>query len=147
MQLQPNETTILTADKNQVILTDLRICGDFKDGGNAQKTFIYLEDISSIQIVFRNYVMIMWLGILVLGYGLFLIIQGDPDERGIASLILGMAFIIGWYVTRKRVISIYPNGGLPLEISTNLMDEQVINNFIEKLQLAKTERLKLLYKI
>jgi hypothetical protein len=147
MQLQPDEQTILSTNDDIVVLTTRRISGTFKDWGHAHTTFIYLEDISSIQTIYRSNIILVGLSVLCGVFALFSLSKtGAIEGSFVASLAIGIILLIYWWFTQRRMIIVYPNGGKPLEIAVNDMNEAQINDFLEKLQLAKTQRIHELYK-
>ncbi len=147
MQLQPDEQTLLATNNAMVVLTTRRISGTFKDWGHAHTTFIYLEDISSIQTVYRSNVILVGLSVLCGVFALFSLSKtGAIEGSFVGSLAIAVILLLYWWFSQRRVIFIYPNGGKPLEIAVNDMNETQINDFLEKLQLAKTQRVHELYK-
>jgi hypothetical protein len=87
------------------------------------------------------------MGGLTTVYGIWAITQYDMAEQAAAGFGLTLFFLLIWWFTRKRIIAIHPHGGKPLEVSASLMKEHRADELVEKIQLAKTERLKQLYKI
>lgn len=147
MNLQPNETAILTSDNNKVVLTNLRISGDFKEWGYSHRIFIYLKDISSIQLIYRSAILLIVFAVVSGLFGLWASSQRYMEQQGSVGIIVGVVCFLLWWVTRRRVIAIYPDGGKPLLVSANMMKEQAINDFLEKVQLAKSERIWMLNKL
>ncbi|MBA3828991.1 MAG: hypothetical protein H0X33_08650 [Taibaiella sp.] len=146
MKMQPNEILIMSSDRGIVELSNLRIGSDFKDLGYQKSVVIYLEDISSIQVISKNYVAYIAVAILA-GLYTFLALSQNSNGPALLGFSLAAIMVIIWWVTRKRIIAIYPNGGRPLEMEANRMRSEEIKDFIEKVQLAKTQRLQTLYNI
>ncbi len=148
MQLQPNEQVIITSDDKKVILSNYRLCSTFKEWGHSSVIFINLEDISSIQSVYKSVVLFLLLaGICGLGGAFVFFTMHDMEPQGLAAIGIGLFFLILWFATRKRIISIHPDGGKPLEFEANSMKEAQVLDFLEQVQLAKTNRINTLYKI
>lgn len=131
MQLQPGEQSILTSNGNLVTLTNLRVAGNFKDWGYSHKIFIYLEDISSIQVVYRSIVLLLGLAAICGLYGLYAVTQNYMEHQAIMGIGGALLFLVLWWFSRGRVIAIYPDGGKPLEVAANTMKEQAVDDFME----------------
>jgi hypothetical protein len=148
MKLQANENIILNSDDNKVVVTNLRIRMQEKEWGRFYTINIYLEDISSIQTNYKSYVILLILACLAFIGGISEVMNLRADEHSnMLAFIIGTILLLAWFFTKTRIVSFYPDGGKPLVFSANKMDEVRVQDFIEKVQVAKTERIKELYKI
>lgn len=147
MQLQPGENIILSSNSNSIVLTNIRIYAELREWGYYQKTYIFLEDVSSVKMISQNILLLVIIAALCAVYAVFnFMSMGEFTRQSIAGLGMAVLFLLAWWFSRRRIISVHPNGGKPIEFSANLMREEAAEDFLEKLQLAKTERLHMLYK-
>lgn len=140
MKILSNETKIVTSNADKVIVTNYRIYLTDQKLGQSYTSSIFLEDISSIEIKYSSNIVLLALGVIGILIG-FLV-----DEM-ILGFVAGVLFTILWWISRKHVIAVSPNGGSPMNILVQGMGEEKIADFVYKVSLAKQNRLNELYKI
>jgi len=146
MQLLPTEETLVTSNEDKVVLTTHRIKMTDKEWGSSYSIFIFLEDISSIEVRYRSNVVFLILGCLGILSGIF-ISQTYSGSNINVGLIAGIVFLILWCISRKHVISISPNGGKTLNFEIGNMAGADVDHFIDNLQTAKLKRVNNLHKV
>jgi len=120
---------------SNTVLTNYRI---LKEEENSYKISIFLEKISSIEMHYKQKIYLILLGICSVFGGLY-IAQGE-EMIITAGIILGVVFIIAYFVTRKHVITITPDGGKNLDIEVQGVKNERIEEFITNIQKAKQEK-------
>lgn len=145
MNLLANEQTILTSNENRVTLTNLRLNISTKEWKNT----IFLEDISSIEVRSKSNFIFLTLGILVLLFAVGLTINGTTENSSANWLAYPISLLMFflYFRTKENIISITPNGGKAIHISVRKINNEQTEDFIEKIQVAKVERLKEIYKL
>jgi hypothetical protein len=144
MQLFPNEEYLVRSNNDLLVLTTHRIQSKSKDWGSSYENTLFLEDISSIEIRYSS----LFLALVI---GIFLIVGGLiwSNNEGISpfnySTIAGAFAILVYFVSRRHVISITPDGGNPINLDIGHMGSEEIHDFIDKVQLAKAARVNNLY--
>lgn len=138
--LFPNENKILTSNSNNIILTNYRIHMAEKELGRSYGITIFLEDISSVQLLYKSNFGLLILALLSTLVLLYSLSTGKSDMI-MGSLLAGLLLLLLWFLSRKHIVSIHPDGGKPLEFEVGQMPGQQIENFVNKLQLAKAERM------
>ena len=131
-----------------VLLTNFRIA---QEHGNLYKISIFLEKISSIQMYRKSKTGLLLFGIFcvivgaILSVGAIYLPEIYRELRffGITlPLYLGIIFIIFFFLTRKHVITISPDGGKDLNIKINRkISSERIEEFITNIQDAKLKRI------
>ena len=147
MKLLPNEEKVLTSNDDKIILTNYRIQMMDKEWGQAFNISIFLEDISSIEVKYKSHIYLLIIGIICVLAGFYMGGQHSGSNSLIGGLVLGGIFIAIWWFTRSHVISIGSDGGSSLNFLVTGMSEDAINDFTDKLSLAKYNRVNLLQKI
>jgi|GEM_PF-613235 hypothetical protein len=151
MTLLLNEHEVLTSNENQIILTNKRIQMTQKDWGRSYKISIFLEDISSTQVLYKSNIVWLVLGIFSLVYFALALIQNDRfsyyDKAPMQiSLVVGLIFLALYWFSRRHIISIHSDGGKPLEFMINRMSDAEIEHFFDKVQSSKHDRMNELFK-
>ena len=149
MKLFPKEHEILSSNENKIILTNHRIQMNDKEWGRSNSITIFLEDISSMQTLYKSNILWLILGALCLLFSVysFLTLEqyyGDTSPIKIA-FVLGLIFLALWWFSKRHIISIHSDGGKPLEFLVNRMSDSQIEDFIDKVQLAKAQRINELF--
>jgi hypothetical protein len=147
MRLLPNEEELCIVNDSKFVLSNYRIEMRKKDWGESIMISIFLEDISSIQIKYTSIIAFLILGIFCILAGLYRGMYLDKSGEMIGGLIIGVIFFIIWAISRKHVISIFPNGGSPMIIDISGMSDDKISDLMHKVSLAKQTRVNQLYKI
>lgn len=151
MKLLQNETLLVNSNEDKVLLTNLRVHMNDKDWGRSYSITLFLEDISSIEVIYRSNLILILIAIMSLL--LWLITNYNtgslPSENVVSMGLIMVAvicFVLYWF-TRKHTISITPDGGKQLNFVVSHMKDEQIYDFVYKLQEAKAFRIKELNKI
>ena len=130
-----------------MVLTNLRIHINEKKLGYSYKNTIFLEDISSIQDKFTSLIIALIVGIfsgsIWLLYLFNFISTQNPNELNIQFISFGVSILSNllYWLSRKHIVSISSNGGKPIDFSVNNMNEEMIDDFIFKVQESKKQRI------
>ena len=150
MTLHPNEHEIVSSNKSKIILTNQRIQMNEKEWGRSHSITIFLENISSMQKLYKTNIFWIILAGLCLLFSVFsFLTRGDlyyDSSPFTISFVLGLIFLALWWSSRRHIISIHSDGGKPLEFSVKRMPDYFIEDFIDKVQLAKAQRIDELFK-
>lgn len=142
MKLLPNEEQLLILNDKKIILTNYRIQKTDSGWGQSFSINIFLEDISSIEIKYKNDILFLILGPLIALGGFYF-----GGIAAIGGLFLGAIFIAIWWATRKSVILISSNGGSPISFTTQGMGKDKTKDFVHAILIAKHTRVNQLYKV
>jgi hypothetical protein len=147
MTLFSNEHVISSSNGGKIILTDQRIHMNETEWGKSYKITLALEDISSIEYLYKSNILWLVLAGISLLFAGATYINGDSSQQGIS--VYGFAgallFFIFWVFSKKQMVSITPNGGKSLQFMTENMKEDVVEEFLYKVQLTKAQRIYSLY--
>lgn len=146
MNLLSDERLLVSSNDDKIILTDQRIHMTDKIWGKTYQITIFLEDISSIEHLYRNNMYFLILAMLSFFLSVISIGNGAGIPAIYAGIILGGIFLTLWLGSRQRLIKIASKGGGALCFVVERMDEAHIEDFLHKVQEAKSNRLKDLYK-
>jgi hypothetical protein len=147
MRLLPNEEELYIVNDSKFVLSNYRVEMRKKDWGESFMISIFLEDISSFQVKYTSIIAFLILGIICVLAGIYRGMYLDKSGEMIGGLIVGVIFFIVWAISRKHIISIYPDGGSPIILDISGMSEDKISDLIHKVSLAKLTRVNQLYKI
>ena len=145
MNLLSDERLLVSSNDDKIILTDQRIHMTDKIWGKSYQITIFLEDISSIEHLYRNNIFYVVLAML----SFFLAVTGIGSGVSVGpiygGLIIGGLFLTLWLGSRQRLIKISSKGGGALCFIIEGMSEAYIDEFLYKVQEAKANRLKDIY--
>ena len=122
---------------NSVLLTNYRI---LKEHGDKYKISIFLEKISSIEMHYKSKILYLILGIIACIAGL--IMQGEGAEAGLPLLVVGIVLVIAFFLTRKHVITVSPDGGKSLDIEVKGISSERVEEFLTNVQEAKLNKVR-----
>ena len=148
MKLFDGEQKITTG--TNVMLTNYRVSVASKEWwGDTYTIYLFLEDISSIQILFKSTIALLLLGCGSFFVALILSFQsngyGSPSPTPL--FIFGIVLIAAWWFSKRHIISVTPNGGKALEIMIKNLPSADIEKFLYDIQEAKFCRFNDLNKI
>jgi len=131
----------LDALTNQDQLTNLRITQEYSDFfGAAYKNSIFLEKISSVEVHFKSKPIYLVLGVIIFILGIWAKSEFREDSAFTFGLIVSVVFIVAFFLTRKHVISVTPDGGKSIDITVKGVGETRIEEYITNIQEAKLAR-------
>lgn len=147
MTLFSNEHIISSSNGGKIILTNQRIHMNDTEWGKSYKITIALEDISSIEYLYKSN--ILWLALAIISgiMGGLTYVNGASAEQELVLYFFGGAlfFLLLWALSKRQTVSITPNGGKPLQFLTENMREEAVEDFLYQLQLSKAQRIWSLY--
>lgn len=148
MKLFDGEQKITTS--TNVMLTNYRVSVTSKEWwGESYTIYLFLEDISSIQILFKSTITLLLLGCGFFLAGLLLSLQssgyGSPSPTPL--FVFGIILVAIWWFSKRHIISVTPDGGKALEIMIKNLPSTDIEKFLHDLQEAKFHRLNDLNKV
>lgn len=147
MNLLANEEQILISDENKVVLTTHRIQQTTKEWGSFYSLAFFLEDISSVELRAQNIPVLLILGGLAVIAGLYVGVQcGSRNQDAFIFIVIGLALFGAWLLTKQRQIKITSSSGKSMGIDARRLTQQKSEEFIDKLQQAKSTRVDYLNK-
>lgn len=142
MNLMTDEKILMDGDYKQITLTTHRIRQENKSWGKVDLTSIMLENVTSCEYSKKSRPIFLMFGLLLAGFALFIGSQGGGDSQNIGGglLLAGVVLIVIFFFTIKRGLFI-SSASAKVILNTNGMKDENINSFIDKLELAKNDRL------
>jgi len=144
MQLLPEEKVLVSSNEDKVVLTNHRIHQSNKEWGRSYQVTIFLENISSVELLYLSNPLYSILAAICFLIGFFVTANDRSIDTGVqsGSFFLGVIFIILWWSTKHRVVTIASNGGAKLKFRVDGMQTADVQQFIHKVQEAKVNRTK-----
>jgi hypothetical protein len=148
-QLNENENIIgssdnfsLVFDKGGFILTNQRVIKVDRSifGGSSLVHTINLDKIDSVRNEVKKYIVLLALGCATIFIGLVQAIA-DNSKASIFTFIICGVFIISYFYTRKRVITI-SSGRTDMYLDVNLLSHEEIQKLVFLIESAQQEYLK-----
>ena len=149
MNLLANEEKILISDENKIILTTHRIQQTAKEWGSYYSISFFLEDISSVEMRAQNIPVLLIIGGIAIIAGLYMALQAGSrvnSQDAFIFIVIGLALLGAWLLTKQRQIKITANSGRSMGIDARRLTQQKSEEFIDKLQQAKSKRVDLLFR-
>ena len=142
MNLMTDEKVLMDGDHKQITLTTHRIRQENKSWGQLDLVSIMLEEVTSCEYIKRSKPIFLIIGILIGGTALYIGGQGGYDAQNISTglLLLGLLLVIFYFFTIKRGLFI-SSPTAKIKLDTNGMKDENIKSFIDKLEVAKNDRL------
>jgi len=137
-QLLNGEQIITESDDKSITLTSFRIRRNVSGGGQAHIVSIMLEKVSSIEVHYSSWIILLGLGILFGLAGLFAGANNKGDVM-VPALLIGGVLVIAYFMTRKHVVTVASDGGAKINFQTRGMKRDAIIEFINKIERAKKE--------
>ncbi|MBL4676901.1 MAG: hypothetical protein JKY70_11965 [Mucilaginibacter sp.] len=142
MKLLENENILTTADDNTVVLTNYRVRSvASKAWGHSQTTSIMLEKISSVQLVYLSFPVLLVLsgitGLVAIG------LMSNSGESPLIFVIATILFIAGYFGSRRHVCSIASDGGAKIIFTIKGINKEQVQGFVENVELAKHNKMKM----
>jgi hypothetical protein len=139
VNLMPGEKVLIQSDNGKLVLTSHRVRFEARVSGRAKFTSIMLEGLVSCQITYTSAPILLWLALLSLPVGAYFNTARD-NTSVIVGLIAAALFVLGYFVTRTRVLSLASAGGATIDVGTKGMSMDTAKQFIDKAESAKNER-------
>lgn len=144
MKLINNEEITISANSDEVVLTNYRVYQSSKEWGKSFRLSIFLEDISSIETRYQSDIYLIIIGFIIALLGLTQI--GNSPGGGInyipvIGIVIGVIFLAIWLASRKNIIKISSNGGSALNCQVENMSDEAIEDFIILVLNAKLDRI------
>lgn len=131
------EEILLSSDDKTITLTNKRLRQNESSTGRAHITSIHLEKISSIEIHYKSWVLILILGILLAIGGSLLLTQGE-SELSTGAYILGGIFVLIYFITRRHLITVASGGGAKINMIAKGMKRENVLDFVNRIENAKS---------
>jgi hypothetical protein len=143
MNLLKDELIITSTTDNIIILTNHRIrSNNSHSWGHSNTTSIMLEKVSSIQLTYKSYpILLLVAGLLALA-SLAIYIQQMANGEMFVPLVFTIICVIAYFSTRKHVCVVASDGGARIIFETNNMKKEELLNFIDKIEQAKQDNVK-----
>jgi hypothetical protein len=137
MKLINNEIKILESDDKSVTLTSHRIRQENKQWGKMQIKSIMLDHVTSCEYDRKSNPILLIIGLVLLVYGAGLTFGGNhgQGEIGLLAIGIGLVLIIFYWITTKKGL-IVSSPSLKIIMNTNGMKDDIIKQFIDKLEEA-----------
>ena len=142
MQHLPDEEVLVTSNQDTIVLTNQRIQMSDKEWGKTYQITIFLENISSIEVLYKSNPLFLVIAGLCLLFGLLALPQAQANGSNISigGFVVGIIFLILWFFSRSRQVSIASNGGSKLHFRVDGMSAPEVTDFIDKVIHAKAIR-------
>ncbi len=138
----PNEKVLMNGDYDQITLTTHRIRQENKSWGKIDLVSIMLEEVTSCEYNKKSKPFILIIGLLIIGFSLFIERQNSIYSENMynALLLIGVACVLFYLLTIKRGLFI-SSPTAKIKLNTSGMNDDNIKSFIDKLEIAKNNRL------
>lgn len=140
MPLVSGEQTVLASDNGTLSLTNYRVKFDATASGQSKYVSISLDNVASCGLVTRSRPVLLAIAAIC---GVLAVAVPDSSAR-IGLIFAGIAFVVGYFVTRSAVINISSDGGEGITVPAKGMARDQIVSFLEA---VTTEKLKFSGKI
>jgi hypothetical protein len=145
MKTLANEEIITRSDNDIITLTNKRVFMVQKESGKLYQISVFLDKISVIEQKYISYPLLLVLSVLFLLLGILgTVINNDGNNNAAplaGGIFLGLIFLLIWYLTKRRVISITSDAGLSLNFDCTKMKEEIADDFIQKINTAIENRI------
>lgn len=131
--LVSGEQTILASDNGTLSLTNYRVKFDAKASGQTKYVSISLDSVSSCGLVTRSRPALLAIAAIC---GVLAVAVPDSSAR-IGLILVGVAFSVGYFVTRSAVINISSDGGEGITVPAKGMAREQIVAFLEAITIEK----------
>jgi hypothetical protein len=147
MQLLSDEEILVSSNENRVVLTNLRIQRSTKDWGRSHQITIFLENISSIEMLYRSNPLLLVLTGFFFLVGLMTSSAGYENDATLrfGGFILSIIFLGLWFYSKSRLVTIASNRGSKLNFRVDGMKTPDVLEFIDKVMQAKAARARYLF--
>ena len=141
MKLITDEKILMEGDYKQIILTTHRIRQENTGWGKVDLVSIMLEHVSSCKYSKKSKPIFLIIGILLAVFGFAIGNSGgNAQQIGAGIFLFGVVLIIIFFFTIKRGLFISSSSAKVI-VNTKGMKTENIKAFIDKLEIAKNDRL------
>ena len=146
MNLLPNEKELVEADGEKVILTTHRIRKSDRDWGLMYTLEFFLEDISSVELKVQSLSHLLALACICASLAFIIIVNGSHDTTGILGILFvsAVVFVLLWLSSKQKIIKITSCSGKVMAMNIKNMTKEKAQDFLDKVQVAKVERINFL---
>jgi hypothetical protein len=141
MQLLPDEEILVTSNQDKVILTNQRVHLTDKQWGRSYQIILFLENISSIENVYKSDPVFLIVAALGLAVGLVTVEREYEGGVAFAAFTVALVFLVLWLNSRSHMVTISSNGGGKLNFLVAGMSEGEVQEFVDKVEAAKAGRI------
>jgi len=142
MNLLSNELILVKSNDDTIILTNLRIHMTSRKWGRSYQTTIFLEDISSIENVYKSNLSYLVFAIIAFLAGVVYLTSRDLVLYIYMSFILGGIFLTLWLRNRGQQVTFCSKGGSSLTFFVDRINREQVEEFIQKVEEARLQRIR-----
>jgi hypothetical protein len=146
MQLFPDEEILVTSNQDKIVLTSQRVHLNDKEWGRSYQITLFLENISSIENVYKSNPVLLVIAALGLIAGLVTVDRAYEGGLAFVGFTVAVIFLLIWLNSRRHVVTISSNGGAKFNFLVERMDEAQVRDFVDKVQAAKAGRMNQLFR-
>lgn len=145
-QLMSGESILTQSDNGHITLTTHRLRYNNEAFSKAKIISIMLENISSIEVDYKSWFLMLVLGVFVGIAGVGMSIVGANEEApdlqkdGLGLFVVAAFCIVIYLFSRRHVISIASKGGARISFYTKKIGRGSVIEFIDKIEKAQNER-------
>jgi hypothetical protein len=99
-------------------------------------------NISSIENVYKSNLVLLLIGALGMVEGITTINREDQAGLAFRGFTVAVIFLLLWLNSCKHIVTISSNGGGKLNFLVERMSEAEVQDFVDKVQAAKANRIK-----
>ena len=145
MQLLPDEEILVTSNQDKIVLTSRRIHLKDKEWGRSYQITLFLENISSIENVYKSNPVLLVIAALGLIVGVVTVDRAYEGGLAFGGFTVTVIFLLLWLNSRRHVVTIASNGGAKLIFLVEGMGEGQVQDFVDKVEAAKAGRMNQLF--
>lgn len=128
---------IITESANKLVtLTNYRIRYHNSSLGQAHLVSIMLNKVSSVEVKYKSWWLLLIPSALLLIGGMLIGAQGNADVM-IVGVIAGLLLALIYILSRRHVITIYSDSGSRINFQTKGMHKDKVLEFVNKIEKAK----------
>lgn len=141
MQLQVNE--IVLYESKLLVISNQRIDYHIQSMGNQHHKGINLEDISSLEVKAKGYLILLILSIFCFVGGLAALYQNSDANGGQVGIGMALGLLLLWYFIKEKVLAVQPHGGKALFLNLNGFNKDEVGKLFDIIMDAKNSRFNL----
>ena len=129
-----NEAVITEAKDKSVVLTNKRIWKEDSSGGKSFYQSITLPQISSVQCLTEEFIILLIIGVMVAGIAIYLGLSNQLQQAVLAGIVSAI-FIVMYFATKGSTV-IVASSSAKLKLSIKGMNKEKVMLFIDKIENA-----------